>query len=144
MSSSQKVTLPFAVVPLVMGFGVLLTGAILLFIGLRPDMDSAATGSISEIHQGESSNHVTRCSYDAVFTVRGQTYVASSLDASGSNCDLKIGDAVVVEYNSANPAKNQIQAGYFLWLGAALLAGGLLLLLLGGGLLVRSSLKRRR
>jgi hypothetical protein len=144
MSSSEKVTLPVAIVPLFLGFGLLLTGAILLFFGLNPAMDSETTGSISEIEQGTSSGGNPRCSLNARFTVRGQTYAASSLDASGSNCEREIGEPVAVQYNAANPTRNQIKAGYLPWAGAAVTAGGLLLLLLAGALFVRSSLKRRR
>ena len=98
MRSSQKVKVPLAMLPLLLGFGLLLTGALLLFVSYGPGMDSTAPGSISEFHQGMSSNHVARCSYDAKFTVDGQTYVASSLDSSASNCDLPMGAPVVVPW----------------------------------------------
>lgn len=144
MSSSEKVTLPIAIVPLFLGFGLLLTGAILLFISLNPAMDSETTGSISEIEQGMSSGGNPRCGLNATFTVDGQSYAATSLDSSGSNCERAIGEPVVVQYNAADPTRNQIKAAYFPWLAAGLTAGGLVLLLLAGGLFVGSSLKRRR
>lgn len=144
MGSGEKVKMPFAVVPLMLGFGLLLTGAILLLISLRPDMDATTTGWISELEQGQTTSHVTVCSYNAQFTVNGQTYVASSLDASNSNCDLQIGTPVVVEYNSSNPASNQIQAKYMPWVGGALAIVGILLLMLGGVLLLRTLRKQPR
>ena len=44
----------FGIVPLVVGSGVLLTGTILLFIGLRPDMNSnlkALSGRSRIVHR---------------------------------------------------------------------------------------------
>lgn len=143
MGSGEKVALPFGVVPLLLGFGLALTGALLLFVSFRPDMDATATGTISSIDQGMSSSHVARCGYDAVFTVDGRTYVASSLDSSAANCERQIGEEVVVEYNAANPARSQIRADDIPWLAGGLCAGGALLLLLGVALLVRAMRRPR-
>jgi hypothetical protein len=128
---AEKVTLPFAIVPLLLGFGLLLTGAILLFLALNPAMDSEATGAISDIHTSHSQGGNARCSVDATFTVGGRTYTAESLDASGSNCKLSRGDPVTIQYNSGNPARNQIKMGTMPWLGAGLTLGGFLFLVLG-------------
>jgi len=128
---AEKVTLPFAIVPLMLGFGLLLTGAILLFLALNPTMDSEAKGAVSDIQTSHSQGGNPRCSVDATFTVGGRTYTAHSLDSSDANCDLSLGDPVVVQYDAGNPARNQIKLGSMPWLGAGLTVGGLVFLLLG-------------
>lgn len=127
---AEKVTVPFAIVPLMLGFGLLLTGAILLFLALNPAMDSETTGAVSDIQTTHSGGNA-HCSVDAVFTVGGRTYTAHSLDSSGSNCELSRGDPVAIQYNADNPAQNQIKLGYMPWLGAGLTVGGFGLLALG-------------
>ena len=142
-AQSGKATVPFAIVPLCLGFGLLLTGVILMCLGFRPDLDATIEGSVSDIDGGLNSNNVETCSLSATYTVDGRQYVAHSLDASSGNCDVHVGDPVVVEYDSSNPAKGQIQLAYLPWLGVALSLLGLLLLFLGFVLLVLRLVRTR-
>jgi len=139
---AEKVSVPFAIVPLLLGFGLLLTGAILLFLALNPAMDSEATGAVSDIQTSHSQGGNPRCSVDATFTVGGRTYTAHSLDSSGTNCELSLGDPVVIQYDAGNPARNQIKLGSLPWLGAGLTAGGLVFLVLGVVLFLLPSRRR--
>jgi hypothetical protein len=104
-------------------------------------VDATATGSVIEIAQGQSSGGNYRCGLKAEFTVDGKTYVAGSLDSSDANCEFQVGDAIEVEYQSANPNVSQIHDPFFAWLAIGLTAGGAVLLLLGIALLVG---KRRK
>ncbi|MEZ4222515.1 MAG: DUF3592 domain-containing protein [Polyangiaceae bacterium] len=128
---AEKVTVPFAIVPFLFGFGLLLSSAIPLFFAFNPAMDSETTAAVSNIQGGFTQGGNSRCSVDAAFTVGGRTYTAHSLDASGANCKLALGDPLVVQYNAANPARNQIKSNSMPWLGGGLAVGGLLLLMLG-------------
>ena len=119
-----------AIIPLILGFGLLLTGAILLFLALNPALDSETTGTVSDIHTTHDRGGNARCSVDAQFTVGGRTYTADSLDASDTNCDLSRGDPVTIQYNSENPAQSQIKMASMPWLGAALTVVGFILLAL--------------
>ncbi len=143
MTSRGQSSMPFAIVPTILGFGLLLVGMILLGTSLRPDMDATAPGRITALPAGQTLSHVTVCSIDAEFTVDGRTYTASSQDASSSNCDLEIGAPVEVDYDSDNPAKSQLHQGYIPWLGGAMAAVGLLLLAAGGVLFVLWRRKQR-
>lgn len=135
--------MPFAILPTILGFGLALVGMILLGTSLRPDMDATAPGRITALPQGETLSHVTVCTIEAQFTVDGRTYSTTSQDASGSNCDLEIGAPVEVDYDSDDPATNQLHQGYIAWLGGAMATAGLLLLALGGVLFVRWRRKQR-
>ena len=139
---AQKVKVSFGIVPLMLGFGLLLTGGLLLLLAFRPDLDAETTAEVSDIqHSMSGPSNAGRCSLEAEFIVDGKTYVAGSLDASPSNCDVSRGDEVVVQYKSSNPRVSQIRLGYMPWLGGGLTAGGLVLLIVGIVLLAR---KRRR
>jgi hypothetical protein len=126
----SKPQVPFAIVPLMLGFVLLFTGALLMCIGWRPDLDATTEGAISEISTG-MTNNMTTCSTTATYTVDGRQYVAKSLDSSTSNCDLSVGDPVVVQYDSSNPARGQMQLFYLPWLGLSLALTGMVLLVLG-------------
>ena len=137
MGSGGQSTMPFAIVPTIIGFGLTLVGSILLLTSLRPDMDAQADGRITQLPAGQTVSQVTVCSIDAVFTVDGRNYTTTSQDASSSYCDLEIGSPIVVDYDSSNPASNQIHEAYIPWLGGALAFVGLILLALGAVLFVR-------
>jgi hypothetical protein len=126
--------------PLLLAFGLLLSAGIFWFLTSR--VDATTTGSVIDIEQGQSSGANYRCGLKAEFTVDGKTYVAGSLDSSPANCKLQVGDAVEVEYQSANPKVSQVHDPFFVWLAGGLTAGGVLLLLLGIALLVRNRRKR--
>ena len=131
-----------AIIPLILGFGLLLTGAIFMFTAFRPDMDSTTQGVITDFDQGQTSGGHARCGLVATFTVDGQSYVARSVDSSPSNCKHRRGDSVEVKYSSANPATSQIEAGYLPWAAVGLTVGGHVFLVLAVGIWVRWSPQR--
>lgn len=136
MGSAQNLQ-NVAIIPLILGFGLLLTGGVLMLSALRPDMDAVAPGVITGFDQGQTSGGRARCGLVATFTVDRRSYVARSIDSSRSNCKREIGESVQVKYSSANPARSQIDAGYVPWLAGALAVVGFVLLVFGVGLWVR-------
>ncbi len=120
-------------------FGLIFAGIPLFIIhstSIPSSLSSKATGTVTSIGHGVSSNSGTTCSPVAQFAVNGRTYeaVAPGGVASSSYCGWYPGKNVTVRFDPANPSHADIASSAagsnpFMWLfvlvGVAVVAGGI-------------------